>query len=253
MLFGLDRLFKYWHDCAVKNEYSVTPYLVKDNKRHPVAIICPGGGYRMVCNFMEGKPIAEFLNKKGIHAFVLHYRTRKKAHYPHPIEDIVRLVNELNEKQDEYLLDMSNYSIWGFSAGGHMAASFGVADIGYKLYSVLKPSCLVLTYPVITLEKGKTHKGTRHYYCGEKDQKAYEVGCIYNLVNEDYPKTFIWRGDKDKSVPPLNSDLLVNQLEKYHINYLYKKYPNVGHGVGLGIGTTAEGWADLAVDFWLKK
>ncbi|MBP1610664.1 MAG: esterase, partial [Acidobacteria bacterium] len=30
------------------------------------------------------------------------------------------------------------------------------------------------------------------------------------------------------------------------------KYPNLGHGFGLGIGTSAEGWPDLAVAFWEK-
>ena len=27
-------------------------------------------------------------------------------------------------------------------------------------------------------------------------------------------------------------------------------YENAGHGFGLGTGTDAEGWADLAVQFW---
>ena len=30
----------------------------------------------------------------------------------------------------------------------------------------------------------------------------------------------------------------------------YHSYPGLGHGFGLGIGTVAEGWLDLAVAFW---
>jgi dipeptidyl aminopeptidase/acylaminoacyl peptidase len=32
----------------------------------------------------------------------------------------------------------------------------------------------------------------------------------------------------------------------------YHEYPNVGHGFGLGIGTSAEGWIEDAVRFWVK-
>ena len=32
----------------------------------------------------------------------------------------------------------------------------------------------------------------------------------------------------------------------------YHRYPGVGHGFGLGVGTSAEGWIANAVDFWLR-
>ena len=33
----------------------------------------------------------------------------------------------------------------------------------------------------------------------------------------------------------------------------YHRFPNVGHGFGLGIGTSAEGWIADAVRFWAKR
>src|SRR4051794_34422203 len=42
------------------------------------AVICPGGGYAHVALDHEGKQVAEFLNKLGIHAFVLEYRLVNK-------------------------------------------------------------------------------------------------------------------------------------------------------------------------------
>lgn len=33
----------------------------------------------------------------------------------------------------------------------------------------------------------------------------------------------------------------------------YRKYPNVGHGFGLGVGTSAEGWIFEAIRFWEKS
>ena len=33
----------------------------------------------------------------------------------------------------------------------------------------------------------------------------------------------------------------------------YRKYRGVGHGFGLGVGTSAEGWIADAVRFWTKQ
>ena len=33
----------------------------------------------------------------------------------------------------------------------------------------------------------------------------------------------------------------------------YHKYPGVGHGFGLGVGTSAEKWIADAVRFWAKQ
>jgi hypothetical protein len=30
----------------------------------------------------------------------------------------------------------------------------------------------------------------------------------------------------------------------------FRTYPHVGHGFGLGIGTSAEGWVSDAIQFW---
>jgi acetyl esterase/lipase len=32
----------------------------------------------------------------------------------------------------------------------------------------------------------------------------------------------------------------------------YHKFKNLGHGFGLGTGTSAEGWTDDAIRFWEK-
>ena len=42
------------------NEHELVPYLVDDGKKHPFAIICPGGAYGMVCSYVEGEPFAVF-------------------------------------------------------------------------------------------------------------------------------------------------------------------------------------------------
>ena len=239
---------KYNKEVRHTNDYELTPYLCED-KNAPVILICPGGGYYMVATFIEGKPVAEYFQKHGFNAFVLRYRVREKAHYPAPAEDIARALKEI---RDEYKLSLDKYALCGFSAGGHMCALFGTSDYGYKKYDLPKPHTLMLIYPVISLEKEYTHRNTRKYFAGEEDPEALEIGNIYHHVDKDYPRTFIWRGNSDRSVKPINSSLLVEQLEKYNIEHLYYKYPKVAHGVGLGNNTNAADWPQNAIIFWNK-
>ena len=39
----LQAAYDFWRP----NKYGIKPYLCKDGRKHPVAIICPGGAYSM--------------------------------------------------------------------------------------------------------------------------------------------------------------------------------------------------------------
>ena len=222
-------LHKYIKEVRHNNDYELTPFLVED-KKAPVIVICPGGGYKMVAAFIEGVPVAQYFQSKGYNAFVLRYRIKEKAHYPHPVEDIA---HALKDAQEMYGLSLDNYALCGFSAGGHMCALFGTKEYGYEKYGLPKPSLLMLVYPVISLEKEYTHRNTRKYFAGEEDPEALEIGNIHHHIDKNYPKTFIWRGNSDHSVKPVNSDFLVSELQKNNVEFSYYKYNKVGHGVGL--------------------
>lgn len=44
----------------------------------------------------------------------------------------------------------------------------------------------------------------------------------------------------------------IDSLDALGIDTEFHVYPNLGHGFGLGTGTSAEGWLDDAVNFWEK-
>ncbi len=52
---------------------TLTPYLLSGDKLRPAIIVCPGGSFQFRAEG-EGKPIAEWLNRIGLNAFVLNYR-----------------------------------------------------------------------------------------------------------------------------------------------------------------------------------
>lgn len=245
----LEAAWDFWRP----NRHGLRKYLLQDGKKHPFAVICPGGGYSMVCSFLEGTPYAKKLNEMGFHAFVVYYRVKKKARFPAPQEDLAWAIREILDHAERWNLDAENYSVWGSSAGGHLAASFGTAAIGYQNYQIHKPGALILAYPVITMGK-ETHTGARKNLLGKAPSDTL-VNCtsVERQITSDYPKTFLWCGDADKTVSPKNSRALASQLAAHEIEHQFIEYPGVDHGVGLGNGIACEGWIEKAVRFWRKQ
>lgn len=232
------------------NQYGLTEYVIRDGKKHPFAVICPGGGYGMVCSFIEGVPYAKKLNEMGYSAFVVHYRIKKKAKFPAPLDDLARAVKDILARAEELNLDAEGYSVWGSSAGGHLAASFGTEVMGYPKYNLPKPGTLVLTYPVITMGK-KTHLGSRNNLLGKNvDEEMIHMASVEHQITSAYPPTFLWCGDADQTVDPDNSRMMETALKEKKLPCQFVEYPGVDHGAGLGEGLSCEGWIEKAVAFW---
>lgn len=230
------------------NRYKLYPYLMPQKAKF--AVICPGGGYGTVCSFSEGKPYAKRLNELGYSAFVLRYRTRKKGRYPAPMDDLARAVKYILENSEKLNVETGGYSVWGSSAGGHLAASFGTQNMGYAHYGLPKPAALVLTYPVISMED-YGHPGSAKNLLGK--------GCSRALVDETsvekqlwpgFPPTFVWSCWHDGTVDCRNSQMLAEGLAKQGVLHKLMLFDDGKHGSGLATGTTAETWFSNAIEFW---
>ncbi len=240
----LQAAYDFWRP----NRRGIKPYLLKDGKPHPFAVIVPGGAYGMVCSYVEGLPFARTLNRRGYHAIVVYYRVKKKARYPAPQDDLGQALREIFAHEADWNLDAQNWSLWGSSAGGHLAAS-----IFTEGRYVPKPNALILVYPVITMGAG-THALSRTYLLGrEPDPTMIERLSVERHITRDFPPTYVWNGTADKSVDPKNSRMLAEALEKAGVPYRHEEFTGVGHGVGLAKGTNAEPWFDHAVSFWEEQ
>lgn len=239
--FCLDNLFK---------GYYLEKYILNDGKKHPVAILCPGGGYHRVCSFIEGLPYARKLNAMGYSAIVVHYRCGSKHPYPIPQEDLARAIRYVISQKDRWNLDMDGYSLWGSSAGGHLAASFGTDAMGYKNYHLPKPGALILVYPVVTMGE-KAHIGSRNYLLGsDQSPTRIQFASVEQQITSDYPPTFLWCGLEDHTVDPENSRMLAAALTEQNVPHRFLPIAGVDHGVGIGEGLPCEGWFEEAVAFW---
>ena len=240
------RLIEF-HNYHRKPRYRLVKYLLRDGKKHKVALILPGGGYHRIDSYAEGYPYAKRLNQMGYHAFVLYYRYDESGSYPIPLEDVARAVRTLQEHEESWKLDMEGYSLWGGSAGGHLAALFA-AECGQ--YGQKAPGTLVLAYPVITMGQG-THAGSRDHVLGDNPaEELLRKTSVENRVEGDFPPTYLWWGEDDSIVDPVNSHLMREALERGGIRHKAVSYPGVDHGVGIGKGLPCEGWFEDAVGFW---
>ena len=72
---------------------------------------------------------------------------------------------------------------------------------------------------------------------------------LVNVISEN-TKTFIWCGDKDSDVDPINTIMFHEALDKKHVENRSVIYKDVIHGVALGENTNAFGWINTAIDYF---
>ena len=221
------------------------PFLLK-GKKAPAVIVCPGGGYEYVSYYNEGFEIAQALNKSGFHVFVLKYRVAPAVSYPKPMEDLIRAIQYVRARSEKYGIIDKKTAILGFSAGGHLCGyTAGIAN------QDTRPDAAVLCYPVITMGK-ETHSGSRtnllHLSEDETETKEnlkkWAKYSCENIVTKDYPPTYLWHCKGDDAVSVRNSEIMAEALKKAGVKYQIHLYPDGAHGIGMGIGTTAEGWLE---------
>lgn len=206
---------------------SVTVY--KAEKPNGMAIImCPGGGYALLAMNHEGHDMAPWFNAQGITYIVLKYRM-PNGHYEVPLSDAEQAIRLVRRHAKEWNIRPDRIGIMGASAGGHLAASLAT------LYSSeeTRPDFQVLLYPVISMQTGVTHGGSRQNLLGkEPSQELTEKFTLEKQVNERTPQAFLVLSADDRSVPPANGIHYFEALLQHQVPATLHVYPTGGHGWG---------------------
>lgn len=166
-------------------------------------------------------PHAFELSKRGYNAFDIIYRPGWQTAY----EDLARALSFIFENAEELGVSTDGYSLWGGSAGARMAAelgSYGAAYYGGD--DIPKPAAVIIQYTG---------------YSG------------YNPAGES--ATFVCVGDRDSIADWRTMQRRIQALNAMGVPTEFHVYSGLGHGFGLGTGTVAEGWFDLAVNFWANN
>lgn len=214
------------------------------NRKTPLVLICPGGGYAMTSN-REAEPIALQFNSMGYQAAVLRYSCAP-AVYPTALCEVAQSVKLIREHAEDWNVDAEKIIVMGFSAGGHLAASYGVfwnePWLAEKMQcdkKLLEPNGLVLCYPVISSKEEIAHQDSIKNLLGESYPEMKEQVSLEEKVGKHTPKTFLWHTFTDPVVPFWNSFRFAEALGKAGVPMEYHLYPQGGHGLSLANEQTA--------------
>lgn len=186
----------------------------------PFAIVCPGGGFNYVGSLHEGFPLAQRISELGLNAFVLRYRFGNEQW---ATEDLAAAIGYIFRNSETLKLSTKDYSAWGGSAGARMVGNIALEGMSaYGGGNLPKPATAVIAYT---------------------GQASY---------SSNFSPAFITVAANDGIANVNTVDKRVENLRNMGVDVEYHRYESAGHGFGLGTGTDAEGWVDLAVQFWQK-
>lgn len=181
------------------------------------AIVNAGGGFAYVAAMHDSFPQALELSKMGYNVFALIYRPGAQT----ACEDLARAIAFIHENAEELQIDVTDYSLWGGSAGARMAAwlgSYGTAEFGEEEYPF--PGAVIMQYT------------------GLSD------------VTGNEPPTYACVGTNDGIASYRSMEDYISRIQENGTEAMIEVFDGLRHGFGLGEGTVAEGWIDHAVSFW---
>lgn len=219
---GRQVFFDFYTD-AQKREHPARRFaglfLFRGRPGAPFAVIAPGGGFSYVGSVHEGFPYALEISKRGYNALVLKYRAGLGGEAA--TEDLAMALSWIFRNAGTLGVGTAAYSLWGSSAGARMAASIGTHGVArFGVTELPNPSTVVTAY-------------TGHSDFARSD-----------------PPTFVVVGDRDGIAAPARMAQRVEALRRAGVSVEFQVFRGVGHGFGLGTGTSAEGWVVDAIRFW---
>jgi acetyl esterase/lipase len=195
-------------------------FFFKGRPGAPFAVVCPGGGFSYVGSLHEGFPLAVQMNKRGYNVFVIKYRVNGRL----ATQDLAAALTYIFDHASKFEVDKKNYSLWGGSAGARMVGDISLSGVNYYGGKNLPaPSAAVIAY-------------TGH-----------------STYSSDFPPTFLTVSADDPIASVSVVERRADNFKKVGVKVEYRRYEHAGHGFGTGVGTDAEGWVDLAMDFWERS
>jgi pectinesterase len=96
----------------------------KTNKPLPAVLLIHGGGWRSG-DRSQHIPVAQQIAAKGYVTITVQYRLSAEALYPAAVNDLKTAIRWMRANAKTYHIDTNKIAVWGFSAGGQLAALVG--------------------------------------------------------------------------------------------------------------------------------
>jgi len=231
-----------------------------DKSNGTAVVICPGGGYSHLAIDKEGFKIAKWFNTIGITAFVLKYRlpndTIMKDKTIGPLQDAQEAIRMVRRNAIKWNINPDKIGIMGFSAGGHLASTLSTHyndEVYVHDTTNAKPNFSILMYPVISMEEGITHQGSKTHLLGNAPSESLiEYYSNEYQIDSLTPPSFLVHATDDRVVAVENSINYYLALKNNNVPAELHLYEKGGHGFGLGVSGTNIYWTKQC-EHWLKS
>lgn len=218
-------------------------------------LIIPGGGYERVVMDKEGYESARWFAKRGTTAFVLLYRLPSEYWLDGAdvvLQDTQRAMRVIRSSAEDHGIEKDRVGVMGFSAGGHAAALLATrfedrvyAPVDGADAEPARPDFAALMYPVIFMQGGEAHAGSRINLLGSDPRPdKVELHSPQLHVTSRTPPTFLLHAADDGAVHPANSMAMHSALMAADVQTELHVFAEGGHGFGI------RGTAGLPVAVW---
>jgi acetyl esterase/lipase len=243
---------------------------------HPLAVGFHGGAWKYGSKREISMPNAaifdfggtgkislmEFIARKGYVCVSVDYRLAPKHKWPAPAIDAKTAVRFLRAQAGKYGIDPDRVGVFGFSAGGHLAALLGTADkdagLDGDLYTEQssRVQCVVDYFGPSDLSLYASSEGIERAYMkpflgatfAEKPEVFKQASPI-TYVDKTDPPFMIFHGTLDVIVPIIHGEKLHEKLKAAGVDSTFINVYGKGHGWE---GETATRTREQAIEFMDK-
>ncbi len=244
----VERDLVYGHEG--RRDLKLDLYLPPGDAPKPLLIWIHGGAWSMGSKNAPS-PAQQFV-ASGYAVAHVEYRFSQEARWPAQIQDCKAAVRWLRANAAKYHYDPQRFAVWGSSAGGHLVAMLGTSGGVPELEGTgndLKESSNVQAVvdwfgPTDFLQMDKAGSSMNHdaanspesHLIGgaiqENREAAAKANPITYIGKGALPPFLIMHGERDRTVPFNQSELLRDALQAAHADVTFRPVPGAGHGFG---------------------
>ncbi len=213
-------------------------------EKYPVFLIIFGGGW--ISGNKEMRFIEDMLKplQYGYACVVINYTLAQDEVFPRCVIDVKQAINFIHQNKDLYHFDDTDITMWGESAGGHLALEASLIPnhtFNLELNTTVKN--LIIFYPLVDLDtvdqdilleedKYKQENSLIGALLGENihDEKTLYLVSPIHFIHGNMPSLFLQHGKKDQLIPVSQSEELIHKMKEYpSVRFKYELLENEDH------------------------
>ena len=215
----------------------------KRKQGYPAVMFIHGGGWRSG-DRSQHIPMAQQLAARGYVTITAEYRLSTEALYPAAVHDLKAAIRWLRASAGQYSIDTTRIAVWGFSAGGQLAALVGTTNGDKALEgSVGSPShsssvqaivdvdgTLAFLHPESSDSQPSDKPTAAEYWFGasptEKPALWQQAAALNHVTPQTPPIVFI-----NSAIERMHAgrEDMIKQLDAYHIYHETLTFPDSPH------------------------